>query len=196
MTSKAAGLYGILATVWFTTVLLVFAEIYPGYTHATKAVSELGAIGAPHQHAWNVLGFLVPGILLAFHGWGLGVNAGDRIAGAGFALSGLAFAATCIPANMDDFNAPTSQAHIAASLAVFVFWLAASLRLTMGSAATSKALVQATTACLWLAGAAALVRFSGLLYPGTGQRLAFAAHFAWILSTALILLFTREQDQG
>jgi hypothetical membrane protein len=196
MSSKAAGFYGILATIWFATALLVFAEIYPGYTHATKAISELGAIGAPHQHAWNVLGFLVPGILLAFHGWGLGVNASDRLVGTGFALSGLAFAATCIPANMDDFNAPTSQAHIAASLAVFVFWLAGAVRLTMGGQAASKALMRATTACLWLAAAAALVRFSGLVFPGTGQRLAFAGHFAWVLSTALILLVHREQDQG
>lgn len=196
MSSKAAGLYGILATVWFTTALLVFADLYPGYTHATKAISELGAIGAPLQHAWNVIGFLVPGILLAFHGWGLGAVASDRIAGAGFCLSGLSFAATCIPANMDDFSAPTSQAHIAASLAVFVFWLAGALRLTMGGAATSKALMRATTACLWLAVAAALVRFSGLVFPGTGQRIAFAGHFTWVLSTALILLVHREQDQG
>lgn len=196
MSSKAAGAYGILATLWFASALLVFADLYPGYTHATKAISELGAIGAPHQHAWNVIGFLVPGILLAFHGWGLGVVAGDRIASASFCLSGLSFAATCIPANMDDFSAPTSQAHIAASLAVFVFWLAGSLRLTMGGAATSRALMRATTACLWLAAAAALVRFSGLVFPGTGQRIAFAGHFAWVLSTALILLVYREQDQG
>jgi hypothetical membrane protein len=196
MSSKAAGFYGILATLWFATALLVFADIYPGYAHATKAISELGAIGAPHQHAWNVIGFLVPGILLAFHGWGLGVVAGDRIAGAGFCLSGLSFAATCIPANMDDFSAPASQAHIAASLAVFVFWLAGALRLTMGGPAASKALMRATTACLWLAAAAALVRFSGLVFPGTGQRIAFAGHFAWVLSTALILLVHREQDQN
>jgi len=196
MSSKAAGAYGILATLWFAIALVVFADLHPGYTHATKAISELGAIGAPHQHAWNVFGFLVPGILLAFHGWGMGMTSGDRIAGVAFCLSGLSFAATCIPANMDDFSAPTSQAHIAASLAVFVFWLAGALRLTMGGAATSKALIRATTACLWLAAAAALVRFSGLVFPGTGQRIAFAGHFAWVLSTALILLVHREQDQG
>lgn len=191
MSPKAAGVYGVVATAWFTIALLVFAEIHPGYSHATKAVSELGAIGAPHQHAWNLLGFLMPGMLIAFHGWGLGVNAGDRIAGAAFFLSGLSFAATCVPADMSNYNAPTSQAHIVASLAVFAFWLAGSLRLTLSGAASSKALVRATTMCLWLAAAAAAVRFSGQIYPGSGQRLAFAAHFAWILSTALILLVQR-----
>lgn len=196
MSSKAAGIYGVVATAWFTIALLVFAEIYPGYSHATKAVSELGAIGAPHQHAWNVLGFLLPGLLLAFHGWGLGISAGDRMAGTAYFLSGLSFAATCVPADMSDYGATTSQIHIAASLAVFAFWLAGSLRLTLSRTATSKALLRATTACLWLAAAAAAVRFSGLLFPGSGQRLAFAAHFAWVLSTALVLLLQRGEPES
>ena len=96
---------------------------------------------------------------------------------------------------MSDYDAPTTQAHIAASYAVFGFWLAGSLKLTLSGAATSTTLVRATTACLWLAGAAAGVRFSSLLFPGSGQRLAFAAHFAWILSTSVILLLQRRQDR-
>jgi hypothetical protein len=121
MTDRAAGFFGLAATACFTISLLVFADIYPGYSHATKAISELGAIGAPHQVGWNLLGFMLPGLLLAFHGWGVGQAGHDRIAAVLFSLAGLSFAATSIPVDMSSYHLPTSQAHITASLGVFVF---------------------------------------------------------------------------
>jgi len=74
MTIREFGIFGLAATILFVFSLVVFAELSPGYTHATKAVSELGAIGAPHQLAWNIFGFLLPGLMMAAHGWGIGVS--------------------------------------------------------------------------------------------------------------------------
>lgn len=190
MTDRAAGFFGLAATACFTISLLVFADIYPGYSHATKAISELGAIGAPHQVGWNLLGFMLPGLLLAFHGWGVGQAGHDRIAAVLFSLAGLSFAATSIPVDMSSYHLPTSQAHITASLDVFVFWLMASLKLALRGGSTR--LSRVTTISLWLAAAAGVVRFSGLVFPGTGQRLAFAAFFVWVLATSLVLVFSKK----
>ena len=113
MSPTAAGVYGLAGTVLFTIALITFAESYPGYSHATKAVSELGAIGAPHGMAWNIIGFILPGLLLAFHGWGLGRVTQSPLVSVLLAISGLAFASTSIPADMSDMNARHSAAGCA-----------------------------------------------------------------------------------
>src|SRR5215510_4862771 len=61
---KAGG----IATLVFWTALFVFAAMYPGYSHLHRAVSGLGAFGAPHAVAWNIIGFILPGLLLAVCG--------------------------------------------------------------------------------------------------------------------------------
>ena len=71
MTERFAGAAGVAAVVVFWTSLFVFAAWYPGYSHYTKAISELGAFGAPHALAWNLTGFILPGVLLAVSGAGL-----------------------------------------------------------------------------------------------------------------------------
>ena len=38
----------VVAAVVFWTALFVFAAMYPGYSHLHRAVSGLGAFGAPH----------------------------------------------------------------------------------------------------------------------------------------------------
>jgi len=48
MTEGVAGVAGIAAVVIFWAALLGFAAAYPGYSHSHKAISELGAFGAPH----------------------------------------------------------------------------------------------------------------------------------------------------
>ncbi|MDZ4740562.1 MAG: DUF998 domain-containing protein [Alphaproteobacteria bacterium] len=193
MTIREFGIFGLAATILFVFSLVVFAELSPGYTHATKAVSELGAIGAPHQLAWNIFGFLLPGLMMAAHGWGIGVSVNDRVASLLFSLSGLSFAVTSVPADMMNYSAPSSQTHIAASIGVFGFWLAASLKITLRRSGGHSPVIWLTSASLWLAAVAAVARFSGYFYPGTGQRFAFAAFFVWVLSTSLFMIFARPR---
>ncbi|UMR28441.1 DUF998 domain-containing protein [Massilia sp. MB5] len=68
----AAWLAGLLAGVLFFASLIGFAALRSdGYAHGRKAVSELGALGAPSAPAFNLLGFIVPGLLLAWFAYAL-----------------------------------------------------------------------------------------------------------------------------
>ncbi|MGI9427770.1 MAG: DUF998 domain-containing protein, partial [Bythopirellula sp.] len=96
---------GQVVGVWFFGCLFVFAAVYPGYSHLTKAVSELGAFGAPHAVLWNLLGFGLTGLLILLFGTGLqhllvrrGVNSSG---GWAVVAIGASFAATAIPADME-----------------------------------------------------------------------------------------------
>lgn len=187
MTTAFTGRLGLLTTLIFSAGLMLFASLDPAYSHATKAVSELGAVGAPNQLAWNLIGFLGVGLGLAAFGWGLGSVIADRWTGGLATLFGLAFAATAIPADMNDLGGPGSVAHIVASQAVLLFWAAALIRLLFVRRAGA-ALRWIAAAALALAVGAIVVRGLELLPPGLSQRLSFAVVFGWVAATSLVLL--------
>lgn len=187
MTTAATGRLGLLTTIVFTVGLLAFGAWDPAYSHATKAVSELGAVGAPNQLAWNLIGFLGVGLALAAFGWGLGKAIGDRGTGGLAVLFGLAFAATAIPADMNDLGSPGSVAHIIASQAVLLFWAVALIRLLFVKRA-GLTLRWIAAAALALAAGAIVVRGMEWLPPGLSQRLSFAVVFGWVAATSSVLL--------
>lgn len=103
MTERVAGGIGISAFALFWVALFAFAASRPDYSHLHKAVSELGVIGAPHALAWNLIGFIVPGLLIALSGAGLATAIDGRRGALWWllVLSGLCFAATgVIPGEM------------------------------------------------------------------------------------------------
>ncbi|MFN3930774.1 MAG: DUF998 domain-containing protein [Brevundimonas sp.] len=187
MTTTLTGRLGLLTAFVFTAALLVFAALDPAYSHATKAVSELGAVGAPNQLAWNLIGFIGVGLALAMFGRGLGKAIGDPWTGGLVALFGLAFAATAIPADMNDLGSPGSVAHIVASQAVLLFWALTLIRLLFVRRAGA-ALRWIAAAGLALAVGAVVVRGLEVLPPGFSQRLSFAVVFGWVAATSLALL--------
>jgi hypothetical membrane protein len=188
MSRITTGWLGLAATLLFAAALLFFPAAHPGYEHGTKAVSELGATGAPNALAWNLIGFLLPGLLLALFGLGVGSAVQDRRTGVYLALSGIAFAATAVPADMENLQSPFSLAHTAASLMVFLLWLPASMRLIRQPAPELR---RVTTFFLGFALAAAAIRFTPLLLPGWGQRLSFLAYFGWVGAVSSLMLLTR-----
>jgi hypothetical protein len=189
MSRKLTGGLGLAATLLFWAALAFFAAAHPGYEHGTKAVSELGATGAPNALAWNLIGFLLPGLLLALFGVGVGKAVRERRTGLYLALSGLAFAATAAPADMENLKSPLSLAHILASLMVFLFWLPACLRLLKR---TTPELRRITVLFLLFALAAVAIRFTPLLLPGWGQRLSFLAYFGWVGAVSLLLVASKK----
>lgn len=175
----------VAASLGFLLAIVVFGMLDPAYSHATKAVSELGATGAPNQLAWNLIGFLGVGVLLAAFGWRLGGELGDAPARWLLALFGAAFAATAIPADMADLSTPASIGHIVASQAVFLFWTLGLIRVLMLKQASAP-LKLLTALALLLAVGSIVLRGSELLLPGAAQRVSFAVVFGWVLSTALV----------
>jgi hypothetical protein len=111
----------------FGISLVGFAAIRDdGYSHATKAVSELGSTDAANALAFNLLGFITPGVLLILFSLALLQDARSRLGpglllGSGFmlALAGLA------PANLEDYGALTPQLHALGAIGSGVLWVLA-----------------------------------------------------------------------
>jgi len=134
MTARGAGVAGIAAVVAFWTALFGFAAAYAGHSHSHKAISELGAFGAPHALAWNLIGFIIPGVLLATCGAGLGraIEVSGRATALYWLLvmSGVGFAGTgVIPVEMRQgspfMQSPFTIGHVAMTLLSGVPWIIA-----------------------------------------------------------------------
>lgn len=186
MAKSGRRAWGILANLVFWPALFLFGALRPDYSQATKAISELGAIGAPNMLAWNLIGFILTGILLALAGGEIGRAAGRPIARVLLLLSGLAFAATAIPADMSDYGAPSTIAHLSASLASLGTWLAALMWLAVRGG-------NAWPAVRWLAligflvfAAAFTLHAAPSVSGGLAQRAAFAAYLGWYFAMSAV----------
>lgn len=123
--SNRLWLAGPAAAALFALSLVGFAAIRSdGYSHATKAVSELGAVGAPFALAFNIIGFILPGVLIAVFACRF-MRKGERnhgpillaMSGAFLALAGLA------PAAMVDYGALTTILHTVGAIGSGAFWV-------------------------------------------------------------------------
>lgn len=205
MTEKLSGVAGIAAVVVFWTALFGFAAVYPGYTHSHKAISELGAFGAPHAWAWNLIGFIAPGVLLAICGAGLATAievSGRRTAVYWLLImSGLGFAGTgIIPTEMRQgspfMQSPFTLGHVVMTLLSGIPWTIAAL-LVVGQVKRNPAWLRLRNISVILAGACvagfALNLVAGSVpvlahRPGLAQRISFGIYFTWFLIMSVHLL--------
>ena len=185
---------GIWAAIVFWIALFAFGAWYPGYSHATRAISELGAFGAPHALAWNLVGFIAPGLLLAACGTGiaLAVDGTSRILPSLLVLSGLGFAGTgAIPAEMANgtpvMDSRWTAGHLIMTVVSALPWVIGAwvlaVRVVRRDGWSDPALVAGVMAMVATCGLSLNV-FSGAIpyfavAPGLAQRTAFAAYFAW-----------------
>lgn len=191
-----------IATLLFWGALLAFATALDGYSQMMHPVALLGAHGTPRALAFNVLGFLLPGLLLALMAWRLRAAMPDsaswpaRIGVRLVLLSALAFALQgVLPLDPQDLEADASRLHAAAwmlwwvaGVAAIVFYAAGAWRDHEGRAwAMLSLLAAALLACLPLLAMSALVDWP----PPVTERCAFAMWFVWLL-----LLSRHEMRRG
>ena len=205
MTEGVAGVAGIAAVVIFWAALFGFAAAYPGYSHSHKAISELGAFGAPHALAWNLIGFITPGLLLATCGAGLGraIDVSGRATAVYWLLvmSGVGFAGTgVIPAEMRQgspfMQSPFTVGHIVMTLLSGIPWTIAAFlvvrRVKQNPAWQQLRRVSVILAVACVAGFALNIFAPALPVlahrPGLAQRISFGIYFAWFLIMAAHLL--------
>ncbi|MEV8638155.1 DUF998 domain-containing protein [Streptosporangium sp. NPDC051023] len=187
-----------LAAVLFLVSVTVFAALRDdGYSHAHKAISELGASGAPHAFAFNALGFVAPGLLVVAFAVGFVglIRSGGSLLGPGLlGLSGVTLAlAGIFPVDMAQRDSWASLAHLASATASGIFW-ACSL-FWMG-----RLLARVPVPAVWVRLTPWFVLFpvanvawqamwqtTGWPPPGWGQRLAFAGYFLWLAVTGAML---------
>lgn len=183
------GLAVLLSTGTILTMALLRTD---GYSHLTKAVSELGSLDAPHWQVFNLLGYVLPGLLIGAFAWGLSTNFASgfalRLPFALLAASGLLLALSGIfPMDMAHRLAPGSLVHQVGALGSGLAWLLSAFILGRplrrnpawaGLVRPLLGLVWATIALILLVGTVSPAT------PGLGQRVAFAGYFGFILVLA------------
>ena len=75
MVRKVLLVCGIVSSLLYVAMNIVGAMQFEGYDSASKAVSELSAIGAPSRPLWVLLGIVYQILVIAF-GWGVWASAG------------------------------------------------------------------------------------------------------------------------
>lgn len=186
MSDRRAAMLGIAANLLFWPSLFVFAALRPDYAHETKSVSELGAWGAPNIWGFNVLGFILPGLMLAACGWLVGRVADSTWVAALLALAGACVAlAGVFPADMNDYGSLTTIGHIVGSMGSLVAWALAMIFAALFTRKSWPALAALSAAAL------ALMIGAFFLYetlpPGLVQRLTFAIFFGYFAAAALLM---------
>lgn len=203
---RALPLAGPAASLAFTSSLVGFAAARSdGYSHARKAVSELGALGAPAASAFNLLGFVVPGALVIGLAVAILQRAPRRTCRTGvvlLGLSGLSMAlAGVFPVDMGARASLTSTLHLIAASASgllwcsALFWLGPVLRRHLGLHTLGR--LTPWFGLFLVANVAwqAVWQSTGLVYPGWGQRIGFAGYFLWTFSVG-VSLFARPTDRN
>lgn len=181
-----------LALLLFVCALLGFGAVLDGFSHKLHPVALLGARGVPNWWAFDLLGFVVPGLLA----WWAMVSAGraqERAAGdhglvarIGWTLCTLATLAFAVEGLLP-VDATRGLAyglgrfHVAAWTVWWIAFVAGAACLVFG--AGTHAVLRRTRIATALAAVVVLV--FALLYqvpdaPALGQRIAYVAWFAWM----------------
>jgi hypothetical membrane protein len=190
----------VLAAAVFWTALLAFGNLRADYSQLTKAVSELGAIGAPHALAWNVLGFIAPGLLLAASALGIATAVDGRGGVLRWLLtgSGIAFAGTGVFPAVMQYGSPVMQApstvgHVVMLLLSSILWLVA-IAVLLRKSTREPHLRRLLTPFVIVTSIALVGLAANVLHdaipplehrPGLAQRFGFAGYFLWFVSLSL-----------
>jgi hypothetical membrane protein len=187
---RVVALSGPLAAVLFFFSLVFFAALRTdGYTHGTKAVSELGALDAPNAIAFNLLGFILPGLLIITlaiaiaqlkpYGTGWFSLFSLVLSGMGMLLAGL------FPVDMLNQSSSSSTFHAIGAMSSGLFWAISLWGLgKLFKDHMNFETLGRLTPWFWVFIAANLGwqiawQATGAVLPGWGQRIAFSGYFIW-----------------
>lgn len=175
----------LLANAMFWLSVSGFGAIREGYDHLGFPVSYLGLVGSPNALAFNVLGYLLPGLLLAWSGWVIGRTAAGWVTALLLAMTGLSVALSGIfPADLSDMSGLLTQLHYAAGflgLLGIAGWLYLAGKAWRGRRALGAWALIGVGAFLLTILATGMMEQGGL-----AQRLRFLVAFAWYPPAALI----------
>lgn len=165
-----------LAPALWLVALVACGLQLEGYSHLQHPVALLGAAGVPGAGAFNLLGFVIPGLLvavaaIALRGRLVGARWPKRIGARVLMLSGLAFALQgALPLDPSDLDADASRMHAAS----WVLWWVA-----MFPALVLLAIRERMLTLVLVIGAAAFALATLLATPAIGQRVATLVWFAF-----------------
>lgn len=177
---------GWLAASIFAASAFFFSLGLEGYSHRVHPLGLLGAYGTPHAFAFNLCGFVVPGLLAVWLGWRLreGLEQSGWMARIGALLallSALAFAAQgLLRLDPRDLDALTSRLHAVSWMVWWIAFVPGALLLACGllrrpdwrsvAVASAVAAVMVSLFAAWVPAG---------LPIAISHRVAFAAWFGW-----------------
>lgn len=182
---------GIAAAACFVLALAGFGAALEGYAHSAWPVALLGAAGVPRATAFNLLAFVVPGLLAAFvvmrrrAGLAAGAGMGARLGWTLALLAALAFAMQgLLPLDASAPDAGRGRLHGVAWSVWGIAFAAAALALVASALRAGN-----RWAALGHFGAGVLVfapawLATDALPVALAQRLAFAVWFTWLVAVA------------
>lgn len=179
---------GAVGAALFILAVIGFGAALPGYLPLGHPVALLGALGVPHALAFNLLGFVLPGLIAVVVAlrllarvprtapWSL------RVGGQMLLLSGLAFAAMgLLPLDASDIESRASQYHASAWMVWVLAFVPGAVLSGLGerAVASGRRLAAIHLAAGVVTGLGALVLQMVMPAP-MAQRLAFVAWAVWL----------------
>jgi flagellin-like protein len=188
---------GIIGSLIFVAMVIVLGALTPGYSHASQAISELGAVGAPYAASQAInFAFLGMSLLLfavGLHyaiGGGTGSKVGIFLLG-GFAVSS-AFGSAVFPCDVGcEFVTVSGTLHNVLGLLGFLMFAAGTIVLSRRMAADDAwrryrrysqltGVLAIVALVVWIAGKNAAPAIGGGL-----QRVMVGVILAWIVTTSV-----------
>lgn len=200
MNDRNAGFLGIGACIIFCAAVFIFGALRPAYSHFVNAISELGAHGTPNASLWNLMGFIVPGLLFAVAGGAIAGSVGSKqsrkpiFARWLLIISGLAVAGQgIIPARMANgaviITSWYTRGHLIMSFICGIAWVVAALMLIVPMKRTPDwqgwHILSITLVLLAVLGAFTLNR---ILPGGLVQRIIDSFYLGWFFLMSLRLV--------
>lgn len=195
--TKTAGTLGVLAFAIFCFALIIMGFLNREFSFLEDYISKLGAKGEPLAIWWNMVGFVLVGLLLFGFGIMYGKIINDRLVGILLSVFGLGFALTSIPIDMGESDAPVSKAHVVMICLALASWLFGLARMGYIRSLEKKVRLRANVAATLLA--SSMIGFVLGLWPmPVTHRLVFGVVFGWtaITATDLLLDSASGQNQG
>ena len=200
-------LAGIAAPVVLTVAVVLAGYYEPDYSHVSQYVSELGAVGASHQRAFNYGGLFLSGLLTVLFAVGLCSRVKPRallvassvlaaLAGVGRLVAGLfPCDAGCV---MEDMSMPATI-HASAAFISLMSGAFAPVVLAFGLRRFRQSILFRVSVGLGSASLVLVVFFfgfgKGLPYIGVIQRLILAAFYAWVAAVAIRIDSLQPDDR-
>src|SRR5690606_30704317 len=128
MTNRDYAVLGLLSPILLGTTYFIMANQRPEYSFLYKLVSELGSLDAPNKWTWNILGYIIPGILISIYSIGLyksmATEKSSKLPLIGVFLTGffLMFSGV-FPADLDNRSSTTTILHMIGSYGSYLFFL-------------------------------------------------------------------------
>lgn len=188
-----ASISGVLLST--LTIVIMATLRTDGYDHLHKAVSELGSLDASNRYAFNILGYILPGLSIGYLALGLRRHWSARhpIFVYSLLLSGLFLViAGVFPMDMNDRRSFNSLVHTTGSIGSGLAWLGCGFSSwrTLRNEPAWRNLSFGLTLLPVLVILAILMTPDDK--PALGQRFAFIGYFLFVVLLSIRLLRTAK----